>query len=104
MGSAGRYMSMANGPTAVRSPSTIALLAKDGFIFAVAFARSPGAFRLAPIVVNRVLHGGLLRRNKGLAQQGTFARPARFACHGHAEHQRHLRDRPALRGLGCQAP
>src|SRR3954469_5569784 len=41
IGSAGRYMSMANGPTAVSSPSTIALLANDGFITAILGERAP---------------------------------------------------------------
>jgi hypothetical protein len=73
-GSAGKYMSIAKGPTAVRSPSTIALLAND-WIMAELSERSPDAARDAD---RRVLHGRLLRRNKASAAcvaQATIVQP-----------------------------
>src|SRR3954468_9199184 len=64
-GKAGRYMSMANGPTAVSSPSTIALLAKDAFIVEIRYVARRSA------AGSRYLHGGLLRRNKRRRMAGT---------------------------------
>src|SRR4051812_40885206 len=85
VGNAGRYMSMANGPTAVSSPSTIALLAKDVFIDES--GTSPGLFAAG----FGSLHGELLRRNKPPCMAGTtLVQPALVA---HDAHHRAIRGR-----------